>query len=91
MTTTTRDGVFVLCVMATCFVMGFTTCYILHDPSVGATECCAQFDVPLNTQLEMETAQFEREVFGRTSQSPYSEPWSNPWQNSPVWSNPCNR
>jgi hypothetical protein len=84
MNSTTRDGIFVLFIMAACFTMGFATCYALHD-AAGATECCAQFDVPLNTQLEMETAQFEREVFGRTYQSPYSEPWSNPY------ADPCRR
>jgi hypothetical protein len=57
-------------------VLGFAICMEAHNPA-SATECCAQFDVPFNTQLEMETAQFEREVWGRTYQ-PLSSPYNDP-------------
>jgi hypothetical protein len=71
-----KDGFFVLCIMVSCFGFGYAVCHMVHDPAF-ATECCAQFDVPFNTQLEMETAQFEREVWGRTYQ-PLSSPYNDP-------------
>jgi hypothetical protein len=67
-------------------VMGYLLGVGTHQ--LAQAECCAQFGVPFNVQLEQEISDFEREVWRESSYVP--QHWAIP--STPAWSNdPCRR
>jgi hypothetical protein len=69
--------------------MGVVLGYLLGAGThqLAQAECCAQFDVPFNLQLEQEISDFEREVWREPD---YGSHGFIP--STPAWSNdPCRR